>query len=528
MRNTTKITSLILIFALFGLITLITPASIQAEYETMQQGIDASGDKVVQNLTKFVGEDLNSIAIQGGGGLMGSRTSTGEIVHTGVVPVIGQTMVAMIINPPVSSGEYIADILHNSGLAKQAYAQGIGFAGLSPVLEIWKAFRNLAYFLFIIMFVVIGFMIMFRTKISQNAVVTIQEALPRIVVSLILITFSYAIAGFVIDMIYLSIFIITSLFETFGIFNEGGGLTARNLIFGKNIIALGFSLFVGPSGVAGESAAAVTSILSEAFGNWGNVISFITTPFAYLIIAVAIVIALFRTFFTLISAYIGIIVSTIFAPIQLLLHAYPGNDSFGKWFQGLIANAAVFPTAAVMIFLGAALVGGNSPARNNTVIFPIQNNIGWGNTSNTASGWVPPLIASGDASQAGPAAIRAIIGLGMIMLLPEVIKLVHEALQYKTPWYGEASTKNIRSGDFFSGGTKLIVGTGMQIGTQYASSHIGEWVTRYKATRNKNKQVAAQQAVAQSHQQQPANPILRNRPLSPKKNLSPSTNPKIG
>ena len=85
-------------------------------------------------------------------------------------------------------------MLHNVGITQPVYAQGIGFSALTPTLQVWKAFRNLSYFLFIIIFIVVGFMIMFRAQINPQTVVTVQAALPKIVVTLIMITFSYAIA----------------------------------------------------------------------------------------------------------------------------------------------------------------------------------------------------------------------------------------------------------------------------------------------------------------------------------------------
>jgi len=43
-------------------------------------------------------------------------------------------------------------------------------------------------------------MIMLRVKISPQAVVTVQSAIPKLITTLILVTFSYAIAGLVIDL----------------------------------------------------------------------------------------------------------------------------------------------------------------------------------------------------------------------------------------------------------------------------------------------------------------------------------------
>src|SRR5690606_25281628 len=91
---------------------------------------------------------------------------------------------------------------------------GLGFSSLDPILDTWKAFRNVAYLFYVIMFLVIGFMIMFRQKISSQAVVTAQQALPKIIISLIAVTFSYALAGLMIDAMYLIMYLIVGLFPS--------------------------------------------------------------------------------------------------------------------------------------------------------------------------------------------------------------------------------------------------------------------------------------------------------------------------
>jgi len=240
-----------------------------ARLSSMREIGGAMSEKAVANLDGFSGGD-NLNAVMGGLAMttLGYRDGEGKVITVGIFGMLADTTTALLTKPPVHTATYIADVMQNIGIARPAYAQGIGFTALNPILKIWKAFRNLSYFCFIIVFVVIGFMIMFRQKVGHQSIVTIQESLPKIITTLLLITFSYAIAGFVVDLIYLSIFLITGLFEQFGIFSSGGAVIARNLVFGKNILALGFSLFPGTSEVAGEAATAVTSVLNEALGGW--------------------------------------------------------------------------------------------------------------------------------------------------------------------------------------------------------------------------------------------------------------------
>jgi len=60
-------------------------------------------------------------------------------------------------------------------------------------------------------------MIMFRIKINPQTAITIQLALPKLIITLLLITFSYAIAGFMIDIFYLIWGIITNLLISQGL-----------------------------------------------------------------------------------------------------------------------------------------------------------------------------------------------------------------------------------------------------------------------------------------------------------------------
>ncbi len=118
-------------------------------------------------------------------------------------------------NPPASGAYWAYSGLQNAGFVPKSYAaEGIGFASLAPFQEIWKIFRNFVFMIMVLIIVAIGFMIMFRTKINQQTVISIENSLPRIVVALLLITFSYPIAGLMIDFMYISIGFIVLLFTS--------------------------------------------------------------------------------------------------------------------------------------------------------------------------------------------------------------------------------------------------------------------------------------------------------------------------
>lgn len=84
-----------------------------------------------------------------------------------------------------------------------AYAPGIGYNILQPVLGMWQWSRNFVYGFYIIVLIAIAFLILLRKPMGGQEVVTIANSIPSVIISLILVTFSYAICGLFIDSIYL-------------------------------------------------------------------------------------------------------------------------------------------------------------------------------------------------------------------------------------------------------------------------------------------------------------------------------------
>ncbi|OGK10416.1 hypothetical protein A2767_06505 [Candidatus Roizmanbacteria bacterium RIFCSPHIGHO2_01_FULL_35_10] len=115
------------------------------------------------------------------------------------------------MNPPASGISWTYSSLQDAGFITKTYAaEGIGFGAIKPFAKIWGAFRTVAYLILVLVLISIGFMIMFRMKLNPQTVISVENALPKIVISLILITFSFPIAGFLIDLMYISIILIVS------------------------------------------------------------------------------------------------------------------------------------------------------------------------------------------------------------------------------------------------------------------------------------------------------------------------------
>jgi len=338
--------------------------------------------------------------------------------NSSAVSQLAGGIVTMSVYQPAKTAVYLADLGKQAGIYNPVYAQdGTGFSALAPVLKVWKAFRNMAYLAFVVIFVVIGFMIMFRSKVSQQAVISIQLALPQIIITLLLITFSYAIASLMIDLIYLLIYLIIAVFETFGIIQTSKVTDVQNMILGRNVIGIAISHLITPNDAAGAAAKAVTNaVMGIVEGGLSGVLGFGTNVLMYLIFAIAILISVFKLFFQLLISYVGLIVSTIFAPILLLFNAVPGSQSFSKWLKGIFANAIVFPVTALMLLVSAALVG--------EADFGISSDIGYNSGRSDWNKVALPLVGGGMDTNA----IVGIIAIGFLMMMPKVVELVQKAL----------------------------------------------------------------------------------------------------
>jgi hypothetical protein len=182
-----------------------------------------------------------------------------------------------LMHIPARSSHFIGYLQESFGLPT-AYAQptggftsGIGFNGLAPLLPIWAAFRNIAYLFITIIFVLIGFAIMFRVKIDARTVMNIENQIPKLIAVLILITFSYAIAGLAVDAMYVTINVLHGVIS--GIRIDGVNISnmTPDLFFNNNPLGLlnyiaSPDTNLGISGVATGIAYSLAEVIRNIFG----------------------------------------------------------------------------------------------------------------------------------------------------------------------------------------------------------------------------------------------------------------------
>lgn len=347
---------------------------------------------------------------------------------------VSSGLAMMYSQPPASGVSYLAEKINHLNPVQPAYAQetGIGFTALQPVVGVWTAFRNISYVGFTIVFVITGFMIMFRRKISSQAVATIQDSLPRLVIALILVTFSYAIVGLMIDLMYVVInltiailaqahlldpkiaqFVFTE--NLFGIITKGWGSFADAT--SKVVSATLNQLFHNVFGVGGCNP---NLSVNEAFGVKGCIaesVIWLIGLAAKLIFGIALLFVMVRLFFTLLITYVTIILLTVFAPFIFLIQSLPGQNGAKGWFKQVIANIAVFPTVIAMILLAGIIAG-----------VPEYGSVSGKSQFQTqgAGYFNPPLLGGFAANNIGN-----LVGLGILLMMPSAAKMIKETLSVK-------------------------------------------------------------------------------------------------
>lgn len=363
-----------------------------------------------------LGGDLQMTAIvniMGGGFVSGMAGGTDEeisaaekIYGRGAVGTVQDGIVAMY-QPPASSQTYLADLIYNSRLVPQAQAQGIGFTSLDPILSTWKVFRNVAYLFFVITFLIIGFMIMFRTKVGQAAV-TAQQAIPNIIVALLAVSFSYAIAGLMIDLMYLLMAMLASLFSEGSEVMEG------------NVFSLIGTMFGG--GLFSNTQQAVEQFMEDALNiGWvGEALSWLTSLTATMIVGLAILISTFKIFFELLKTYITIILQVVFSPIILMVGALPGKNTFSGWIKNLVGNLMMWPVVLICILVERMLTNPIAQLDNEQI------------NSVYGGGFMPPfLLGQGQAR-----VVPVLVGIGILLVIPEIMKQVKKVMGVDEGMFG--------------------------------------------------------------------------------------------
>lgn len=254
---------------------------------------------------------------------------------------------------PASGIDYVAGKLEKFDLVDSAYAQtpgGFGYANSLAIIQpLWLGVRDASYSLVIFAILILAFMVMLRAKISPQASITVQSALPRIAIGLIMITFSYAIAGFMVDLIFVAQGLIAGILTSSALSNGN----AIDVFIGMNTILASmfsyvlllllviFTLGTNDPGVAGV-------LLSNGAGFLAGVVVLI-------ILVIVMAIALFKILALQLRTFTAIILLVIVSPLMMLVGIIRGG-TIGNWLKSLFANLVVFLAISVLVLLSHLLL----------------------------------------------------------------------------------------------------------------------------------------------------------------------------
>ncbi len=370
-----------------------------------------------------------------------------------------QTLLGAIFEErPLSGITYIKNIGRKLRLVPEAKAQaaGFGFTALEPVIELWKIARNVSYALLTLVIIAMAFMIMFRVKISPQVVITVQSAIPKVVLAIILITFSYAIAGFLVDLMYVVIGFASLALST--AYQNGSPVAAFNLmtkgqpwggdinlgIFGLFIVYIALLIvsliitIIVSLGALGTAAAGLGIIflgglLSVSTAGVLPIIGVI----ALIVVILALLIMFFKTLWALLKAVANTLLLTIAAPFQILLGTIVPKMGFGAWLRSYAANLSVFVVIGLFfqlafLFINAAWTSlfpslGEGISHfffgTNPIIHPGQV---------TERAW-PPLLGGGEG-----AVPILFLGVSFVILtiIPKSAELIKATIQGQPFAYG--------------------------------------------------------------------------------------------
>lgn len=406
------------------------------------------------------------------------------ISKNNVVSFLSNLITLPFSNPPASGVYYVQSKLLDAGFIPKTYASaGIGMSALKPFVFLWQVFRDISYAVLILFFIIIGFLIMFRAKINAQTVISIENALPKIILTLILITFSFAISGFLIDMMYVITALVLNVLasnkaiaidpnQIFNQFVSGNGFDLFSKMYSSvsfiNIVdsllsllpvtlnicfrlGIAFLSWMLASKIPGVGPLINGSALNDVLGTGGLpgmliqfatvglflvLSSWIVPAMLAMLISITILFVIFRIIFLLIKTYINILLAIIFAPLILLVEAFPGKSSFMSWVKNLSVNLLVFPFIIFLFVFSFILT--NTPVADGEV-------------------WRPPFLYALNAES-----FLQLIGMAIIFMIPDLVKMFKEILGVKE------SPISFSPGLFF-GGVTASAGGAMGMLSSYGS-----------------------------------------------------------
>ena len=363
MRDIPKIVASLFVFCCFNFLVSSNVHAADVNYpyidteggwvEEIEHGEDVvgvSGENVYQFNTKSVYgfEDLilNKVCPEctKRGIELANDTSIPLQMRLGLTGMVDQAVYALFDNSP--RVDVIAHLTQEwvpgYSSVDSVYADGYADLQDTHVDRIWSSVRDIAYMGYVLIMIVIGFMIMFRHKIGGQTMVTIGNSIPKLIISLVLVTFSFAIMGLILDVGGFLLDLVRVIL--YG--NGDGGISIDNpfVLFGS--VLSGDMVIATTSAVSGTLGigAIVGAVVSGGLGTVliGGIVLFLLA----LVVLGVVLVGAFKLWITLLKSYLTLIVNVIVSPLAIMASAIPGNESSGiNIFKSALRNVLVFPVA---------------------------------------------------------------------------------------------------------------------------------------------------------------------------------------
>jgi len=332
-----------------------------------QAGLWGSIKQGVQDITGAVGESISQLVSKFftgiadfllsticpqctvGGQKMAANPDLPDGMRFGLVGIVENGVTAMFESQPnIDVVAHLSEEWVPGYKEKQSvYASGYEDLMETNIDSLWSVTRNIAYIGFVLVMIIVGFMIMFRSKVGGQTVVTIGNAIPKVVVGLVLVTFSFAIAGLILDISGILMRVVAGILES--------DIQIHNifkLLVGT--LGLGGGLTVGGLGIAG-----IILAITQALGPAGIIMLGIA-----LIIAGIVIFGAVKLWFTLVKTYFSLLVNVIVAPLAIMAGSIPGNEAMTmNIFKSMLRNALVFPLAYAIVNLPYFLIESQNRVR---------------------------------------------------------------------------------------------------------------------------------------------------------------------
>jgi hypothetical protein len=335
-------------------------SSIEDQDPIDNQGIWPQVKQAVQDITGAIGESISQMISKFttgiadfflsafcpqctvGGRDMASNPNLPEGMRLGLTGIVEKEVTAMFnAQPNIDVVAHLSEEWVPGYREKQSvYATGYDDLIETNIDSLWSVTRNIAYLGFVIVMIVVGFMIMFRSKIGGQTLVTVGNSIPKVIVGLILVTFSFAIAGLILDVagIFMGIIggVLGSDIPVHNIFKLLGG-----------IMGVGGGITTGALGIAG-----IVLAITGALGPAGPILLVLA-----LVILGIVLFGAIKLWFTLVKTYFALLVNVIVAPLAIMAASIPGNEGMTiNIFKSMLRNALVFPLAFAIVNLPYFLI----------------------------------------------------------------------------------------------------------------------------------------------------------------------------